>query len=113
MASTAIILLQVISTSAQQNKQQTRLTIDELFNIVETSSKPLQVQRSSSKMAQAAIKTAEAQRLPDINTSLTFSYLGDGFTTDRNFSDMKKPQFLITAIILPLKHNKWCTREEQ
>lgn len=90
MASTAIILLQVISTSAQQNKQQTRLTIDELFNIVETSSKPLQVQRSSSEMAQAAIKTAEAQRLPDINTSLTFSYLGDGFTTDRNFSDYEK-----------------------
>lgn len=33
------------------------------------------------------IAEAKSKRLPDISTSLSVSYIGDGFTTDRNFSD--------------------------
>lgn len=40
--------------------------------------------------ANQEIRVARAGRLPDINASLSFSYIGDGFTTKRNFSDYQK-----------------------
>lgn len=33
---------------------------------------------------------AGSQRLPDVNASLSISYIGDGFTTKRNFTDYQK-----------------------
>ena len=40
--------------------------------------------------AKREIDVARSGRLPDISTSLSLSYLGDGFTTKRNFSDYQK-----------------------
>lgn len=40
--------------------------------------------------ARREIGVARAGRLPDIGVALSLSYLADGFTTDRNFSDYQK-----------------------
>ncbi|MCM1378436.1 MAG: TolC family protein [Clostridium sp.] len=45
---------------------------------------------SAEEEARKEISVARAERLPDINASLSFSYLGDGFTTKRNLSDYQK-----------------------
>lgn len=36
------------------------------------------------------INVARSKRMPDITASLSLSYIGDGFTTERNLSDYQK-----------------------
>lgn len=43
--------------------------------------------RTGQEAADQALKAAKAQRLPDVSTSLSFSYLGDGRLWDRDFSN--------------------------
>ncbi|MDE6832140.1 MAG: TolC family protein, partial [Muribaculaceae bacterium] len=45
---------------------------------------------SAQTEAEREVSVARAGRLPDINASLSLSYIGDGFTTKRNFSDYQK-----------------------
>jgi outer membrane protein len=78
-----------ICLNAQQSESRC-LSIDELFHLVETNSKTLRVQKSGTEIAAEAVKTAQAQRLPDISTQLSASYLGNGFTTNRDFGDFTK-----------------------
>lgn len=66
------------------------VTIEELFQSAETNSTQLRPSFSAEEEARHEISVARAGRLPDINASLSFSYLGDGFTTKRNFSDYQK-----------------------
>ncbi|MBR2290993.1 MAG: TolC family protein, partial [Prevotella sp.] len=53
-----------------------RMTVDELFQLVESNSKTLQEQKISVEFAQKGIEAARAQRLPDVNASLSASYNG-------------------------------------
>ena len=61
--------------SAQQ--QQRRMTVSELFELVENNSKSLLTQKTGAEVADQAVASAKSQRLPDINTSLSFSYIGN------------------------------------
>ena len=65
-------------------------TLEQLFETAERNSLQLRPSFSAEKEAAQEIKVARANRLPDINASLSFSYIGDGFTTKRNFSDYQK-----------------------
>ena len=71
-------------TFAQQH-----LTIDQLFERVEQSSKSLQTQKTGLEAAQKGIEIAKSKRLPDINTQLSLSYIGNVLLTDRNFSNIQ------------------------
>ncbi len=66
------------------------MTLDELFEIAEKNSVQLRPAFSAEEEARREISVARSGRLPDINTSLSFSYNGDGFTTKRDFSDYQK-----------------------
>lgn len=68
---------------------QTRLTltVDELFNRIENNSNSLRLQKTGVEVASEALKDAKSQVLPDIKTSLSFSYNGNVWITDRNFSN--------------------------
>lgn len=62
-------------------------TLEELFDSAERNSLQLRPSFSAEQQAGQEVKVARAQRLPDINASLSVSYIGDGFTTERDFSD--------------------------
>lgn len=66
------------------------ITLEELFESAERNSTQLRPSFSAEEDANQEIRVARAGRLPDINVSLSFSYIGDGFTTKRNFSDYQK-----------------------
>lgn len=77
--------LAAIGASAQA--QQRSLTIDELFSLVEQSSKSLRSTKAGVDVAAKAVDEARSQRLPDINASLSLSYNGNVVMMDRDFSD--------------------------
>lgn len=66
------------------------ITLEQLFESAERNSLQLRPSFSSEEEAEQEIREARAGRLPDINATLSFSYIGDGFTTKRNFSDYQK-----------------------
>jgi len=71
-------------------RDSTVMTLDELFESVERNSAQLRPTFSAEEEARREIDVARSGRLPYINASLSFSYIGDGFTTKRNFSDYRK-----------------------
>ena len=80
----------------------TVITLDELFLTAEHNSVSLRPAFSAQEEAAREISVAKAERLPDINASLSFSFIGDGFTTKRDFSDYQKapiPHFGNTASV--------------
>lgn len=62
------------------------LSIDEMFDLADRNSKSLRPFVTGIGEAGEAVKVAKAARLPEIDVSLSFSYLGDGCMIDRNFS---------------------------
>ncbi len=66
------------------------ITLEQLFESAERNSAQLRPSFSAEEEANQEIRVARAGRLPDINASLSFSYIGDGFTTKRNLTDYHK-----------------------
>ena len=63
------------------------LGIEEMFRLADANSKSIQTYDTGKKAADQALKAAKARRLPDVDVSLSFSYLGDGRLWDRDFSN--------------------------
>ncbi len=66
------------------------ITLEELFDAAEANSAQLRPWFSAEEEARRGTEEARMGYLPDINASLTFSFIGDGFTTKRNFSDYSR-----------------------
>ncbi len=66
------------------------MPIETLFEIAEANSAQLRPSFAAEEEARRDISVARSGRLPDINASLSLSYIGDGFTTKRDFSDYQK-----------------------
>lgn len=69
---------------------QSVVTLEEIFKSADSNSAQLRPSYSGQAEAEREISVARSGRLPDINASLSLSYIGDGFTTKRNFSDYQK-----------------------
>ena len=84
-----VALLSVVVVAVMPSVAQTerRMTVDELFQLVESNSKTLQEQKISVEFAQKGIEAARAQRLPDVNASLSASYNGNVVVMDRDFTN--------------------------
>lgn len=65
-------------------------SLEELFEIAETNSVQLRPSFSAQEEAIREISVAKSGRLPDINASLSLSYIHDGFIVKRDFSDYQK-----------------------
>lgn len=72
-----------------QSEYRRIMGMDELFRLADENSKSIQSYKTGIEAAVEGVKAAKSQQLPDINTSLSFSYLGDGRLWDRDFSDAK------------------------
>ena len=70
--------------------EQKVISLEELFEIAETNSVQLRPSFTAEEEARQEIAVAKSQRLPDIDATLSLSFIGDGFTTRRNFSDYQK-----------------------
>lgn len=64
--------------------------IDELFEIAEQNSTSIKTYKTGTEAAEEELKAAKAQRLPDINASVSVSYLGNGRIWDRDFTNGMK-----------------------
>ena len=69
---------------------QSVVTLENIFEAAETNSVQLRSYQTAQIEAEREISVARSGHLPDINASLSLSYIGDGFTTKRNFSDHQK-----------------------
>lgn len=72
------------------------MTISQLFQKVEDNSKSLRTSLSGVEAAHLGIESAKSKKLPDLDASLSFCYIGNALITDRNFSNvhgLKSPHF--------------------
>ncbi len=72
------------------------LTIGQLFQKIEDNNRQLRASRSGVESASLGIDAAKSQRLPDLDASLSFSYIGNALLTDRDFSNaqgLSSPHF--------------------
>ncbi len=75
---------------------QQSMTIDQLFEKIEENSKSLRTMQSGVEAAELGIQSAKSQRLPDLDASLSFCYIGNALLTDRDFSNvhgLKAPHY--------------------
>ncbi len=68
--------------------QQQTLTIDQLFKAIEDNNASLRTQKSGVEAADLGIESARSKRLPDVDASLSVSYIGNALLTDRDFSNV-------------------------
>ena len=86
---------EVAATSLPVCKKE-NMTISQLFQKVEDNSKSLRTSLSGVEAAHLGIESAKSKKLPDLDASLSFSYIGNALITDRNFSNvhgLKSPHF--------------------
>lgn len=72
------------------------LTLEQMFALADKNSKSLKIEDAAVMEAQQGVKVAKNGYLPDIDISLSASYLGNGCLMDRNFSNgqnVKMPHF--------------------
>ena len=67
--------------------QPRQMGIKELFRLADEQSKSIQTYRTGMEAAEEALKAAKAQRLPDVNISLSANYWGNGKLWDRDFGN--------------------------
>ncbi len=64
-----------------------KMTIAQLFERIEENSKSLRTSKSGVEAASIGIESAKSKKLPDLDASLSFSYIGNALMTDRDFSN--------------------------
>lgn len=72
--------------------QEIPLGIEKMFSLAEENSETMKVYRLAAESAAEELKTARLAALPDIEASLSVSYLGDGRIYDRDFSNGMKAE---------------------
>lgn len=83
----ASLLSLALATPALRAQQRLTLTIDEMFARAEANSKSINLHRLAVDEAIKGERVAKNERLPSIEASLAFSYIGDGWMSDRDFSN--------------------------
>lgn len=84
------LLSVALSSGGVRGYCQSVISLEEIYEIAEGNSLQLRPHLTAEEEAAQEIKVAKNGRLPEINTSLSLSYIGDGFITKRDFSDYQK-----------------------
>lgn len=84
-----VVLAMAMGTSGRMcaQSQSLSMSLDRLFRIADEHNTSIKSFESAVREAEAGIKAANAERLPDVDASAAFSYLGGGRITDRDFSN--------------------------
>lgn len=81
------VLCAALSGGSVCANEPTVLTLEEIFASAEANSAQLKPFKTAVEEAEKEIKVAKVGKLPEINADISLSYIGNGFTTERNFSD--------------------------
>lgn len=84
----AVVAMMMAQHATAQTPQR-KMTIGELFTLVESGSKTLRMQKSGVDVSARGIEEAKSKRLPDVGASLQMSYNGNVVMTDRDFGNVK------------------------
>ena len=84
------LLFVALLGGGMRSYSQSVITLEEIFKTAETNSAQLRPSFTAQTESAYTTNIARAGRLPDIDLSLSISYIGDGFTTKRDFSDYQK-----------------------
>ena len=90
------VLLGALLAASAQAQTLRRMTVDQLFALVEEGSNAMKLKRTGVDVAARGIEEAKSRRLPDINASLALSYNGNVLMTDRDFGNargLSQPHF--------------------
>ena len=71
------VVAMMMATHGMAQTPQRRMTIGELFTLVESGSKTLRMQKSGVDVSARGIEEAKSKRLPDVGASLQLSYNGN------------------------------------
>ena len=80
-----MLVVPTVMVAKAQNERS--MTVDDLFQLVESNSKTLQETKISVEFAQKGIEATRSQRLPDVNATLSASYNGNVVVMDRDFTN--------------------------
>lgn len=67
--------------------QRISLSVDSLFSLIDDRSRTIRLKALNADEATAGTGEARSSRLPQLSASLSVGYLGNGYLTDRDFSD--------------------------
>jgi len=67
--------------------QSVSMSVDSLFRLIDDNNRTIRLKSLHVDNAEEGEKVARNQRLPILNTSLSIGYLGNGYLTDRDFSN--------------------------
>ncbi|MDE5799942.1 MAG: TolC family protein, partial [Paramuribaculum sp.] len=81
----ALLLISCVSPANGQQPQQ--MSITELFRLADAQNADISASDARITVARQGEAVAKNSRLPQINASVTLSFLGDGTILDRNFSN--------------------------
>lgn len=90
------MLISIAFAMTAQAQTELRLSIDEMFRMIDQRNSSIKADRTAVEAAGEGIRAARSQRLPDISTQLNFSYIGNALLTDRDFGNgvgCKTPHF--------------------
>lgn len=68
------------------------LKLEDVFGMIESGNNTLKMLRTATKVAEEGVKTARNAMLPDLDASVSVSYNGDAFLSDRDFSNITRAE---------------------
>jgi outer membrane protein TolC len=83
-----VVFLMVVTTATVVKAQsEHKMTVDELFQLVENNSKTLQQEKLSVDFSKKGVEAARTARLPELTASASVSLNGDVVMMDRDFTN--------------------------
>jgi len=84
----ALLTIALASALCAPAQKAHRLSIHDMFGILDTENRTMKANDAAVSTAKKGWESARAERLPDINTSLSASYIGNALLTDRDFTNV-------------------------
>ncbi|WP_181304986.1 TolC family protein [Rufibacter sp. XAAS-G3-1] len=85
-------LISGLQAAVAQEPQKRLVSLQDLFRLADENNRTLRVGTYREQLAEEQIQQQKNQRLPSIEASLSFTYNGDGWIADRDFSNgMRAP----------------------
>ena len=73
-------------------KDSLALELEEVFGMIESGNNTLKMLRTATQAAEEGVRTAKNAMLPDLDASVSVSYNGDAFLSDRDFSNITRAE---------------------
>jgi outer membrane protein len=85
-----VLLVIPLESLLSQSSVQRKFKLEELFELAETNNRSLKVTDYNEKISAERLREEQDKRLPSLDLSLSASYLGDGWLSNRDFSNGMK-----------------------